>query len=93
MTKQKTCVIIIATLLNKGVSKVFLLRKGVIVNIKIEKLRKEKGITQESLATSLGVTQGAVSQWEKGLSKPAIDKLTQIAEILECSVDELLKEA
>lgn len=62
------------------------------MNIKIERLRKEKGITQESFATSLGVTQGAVSQWEKGISKPSIDKLTQIAEILECSVDELLKE-
>ena len=62
------------------------------MNKQIERLRKEKGITQESFAAQLGVTQGAVSQWENGTSRPTIDKLTKMAKILECSVDELLKE-
>lgn len=61
------------------------------VKIKIEKLRKENRLTQEELAARLGVTQGAVSQWEKGTAAPSIDKLPQMAEILGCTVDELLE--
>ena len=56
----------------------------------IKKLREEKGITQAELATRLGITQSAVAQWEKGITKPAIDKLLKIAEYLGCTVDELL---
>ena len=54
-------------------------------------LRKRKKITQVQLAEKLGVTQGAVSQWEKGLSFPDVRLLVKLSEILECTVDELLK--
>ena len=39
----------------------------------------------------LGVTQGAVSQWESGLSSPAASKLTRLAHYYGCSVDDLLR--
>lgn len=57
----------------------------------IEQKRKEKGITQAVLAEELGVTQSAVSQWEIGLSFPDARLLVKLSEILECTIDELLK--
>lgn len=59
------------------------------MNLNIEQLRREKGITQKDFAERLGVTQGAVSQWEKGFSRPSIDKLSQIVNILGCNIDDL----
>lgn len=34
----------------------------------IKKLRKEKGLTQKDLASSLNITDRAVSKWERGVS-------------------------
>ena len=36
----------------------------------IQELRKEKGLTQMSLADKLGVTDRAVSKWERGKTSP-----------------------
>ena len=59
--------------------------------MKIKEIRIKKGITQSELAEKLQITQGAVSQWEQGLSIPKADKLVEIASVLECSVDDLLR--
>lgn len=53
-------------------------------------LRKQKGLTQEQLATALGVTNQSVSKWESGQCCPDIQLLPAIAELFEVSVDELL---
>lgn len=60
--------------------------------MKIKEIRIKKGITQSELAEKLRITQGAVSQWEQGLSTPKADKLIEVATVLGCSVDELLRE-
>lgn len=60
---------------------------------KIEQLRNKLGISQNELAKRIGVTQGAISQWEQGLSKPTIDKLIKLGEIFKCSVEDLLQGA
>jgi len=44
------------------------------------------------LAEKLGVSQGAVSNWENGDRKPDVFMMKRIAEILDCTVDELLTE-
>ena len=41
-------------------------------------LRKEKGLTQKELAAHLGVTDKAVSKWERGLNCPDIALLTDL---------------
>ena len=57
----------------------------------IAPLRKEKGMTQLDLARKMGVTDKAVSKWERDLSFPDISSLPKLAEELGVTVDELLK--
>ena len=57
----------------------------------IAELRKEKGMTQLELAEKMGVTDKAVSKWERDLSCPDINSLPNLAEILGVSVDHLTK--
>ena len=53
-------------------------------------LRKEKGLTQAQLAEKIGVSDRAVSKWERGICMPEPSKLGIVADILEISVSELL---
>ena len=53
--------------------------------------RKEKNMTQASLAAKLQVTDKAVSRWERGLGFPDINTLEPLADALELSVLELMK--
>ena len=54
-------------------------------------LRKEKGMTQLELADRMGVTDKAVSKWERDLSFPDVSSIPKLAEILGVSVDELMQ--
>ena len=55
----------------------------------IQKLRKERGMTQNELAEKLFISYQAVSQWENGNTKPDIELLPKLAEIFDVSIDEL----
>ena len=57
----------------------------------ISALRREKGMTQLELAQQMGVTDKAVSKWERDLSFPDVASLPKLAEVLGTSVDELLE--
>jgi len=59
---------------------------------KLQKLRKEKGLSQEGLAEMLDVSRQAVSRWESGLSYPETEKIITMSEIFGVTVDSLLKE-
>ena len=56
----------------------------------IANCRKEKKITQEQLAEKLYITDRAVSKWERGLSLPDADKMLDLCNIFDISVNELL---
>ena len=56
----------------------------------IQEKRKEKALTQETLAEKLYVTDRAVSKWERGLSLPDADKMLDLCDILGINVNELL---
>ena len=58
---------------------------------RIALLRKEKGLTQEELATHMGVSPQAVSKWENDQTCPDISALPRLARLLGVSVDELLE--
>ena len=57
----------------------------------IASLRKEKGMTQMELAEQLGVTDKAVSKWERDLSCPDVNSLPTLAKVLGISVDDLMQ--
>ncbi len=57
----------------------------------IAELRKQPGMTQLELAEKMGVTDKAVSKWERDLSCPDINSLQNLAEILGVSVEELMQ--
>ena len=53
-------------------------------------LREQRGMTQAELAQQLSVTPAAVSKWENGESKPRIETLFTLADILGVSAQELM---
>ena len=57
---------------------------------RISKYRKAKGLTQEDLASRLGVSSQAVSKWENDAACPDISLLPELARILGITTDELL---
>lgn len=57
----------------------------------IQSKRKEKGLTQKELAEKLGVTDKAVSKWERGLGCPDVSILEILAKELDTSILEILK--
>ena len=58
---------------------------------RLQKLRKEKGYSQEQLAIELGISRQAVSKWERAESSPDTDNLILLARLYNVSLDELLK--
>lgn len=53
-------------------------------------LRKSRGYSQAQVAMKLGISQGAISQWEHGTTVPAAEQLLSLADIYGISVDEIL---
>lgn len=62
----------------------------ITVGKKIYELRKSRDMTQENLASEMGVSVAAVSKWETGNSIPDILMLCSIADFFNVSTDELL---
>ena len=60
---------------------------GMMIAAKI----KELGMTQLDLAEKMGVTDKAVSKWERDLSYPDINSLPKLAEVFDMSVDDLMQ--
>lgn len=61
------------------------------LNTNIQFYRKLKGITQEQLGETLGVSRQTISKWESGASHPEMDKLLQLCDIFNCDLDTLMR--
>ena len=59
---------------------------------KMIKLRKIKGLTQESFAAEVGVSRQSVYKWESGQSYPDVEKLLKIARTFGVTVDDMLND-
>lgn len=62
-------------------------------NEKIVKLRKLKGLTQDELASAVGVSRQAVYKWESGQSYPEVPKLLEMKLLFGISIDDLFDES
>lgn len=56
---------------------------------KIRQLRRERDMTQEELASSLGVAYQTVSKWETGATSPDLGLIVPIARLFQVTTDEL----
>lgn len=61
-------------------------------NDKLAAARIKRGLSQEQVAGSMGVSRQAVSKWESGESLPDIDNLVKLSGLLVVSIDRLLKD-
>lgn len=52
-------------------------------------LRRQQHMTQAELAQKMGVTQSLVAMWERDASMPSAAKLPELADLLNCTIDEL----
>ena len=56
----------------------------------IAECRKQKNLTQMQLAEKLGITDKAISKWERGIAMPDSSIMLELCDILSISVNELL---
>lgn len=63
-----------------------------IFSDKLQLIRKSKGFTQEAFAEKLNVSRQAVAKWEAGQAYPDITNLIQISNLLNISIDYLVKD-
>ncbi len=56
----------------------------------IAKCRKQKNLTQMQLAEKLGITDKAISKWERGVGMPDPSIMLELCDILNISVNDLL---
>lgn len=54
---------------------------------RIRRKRKEKGLTQSGLGSSVNVSSQVISNWERGYSHPNHDDVARLAEALDCSTE------
>ena len=59
---------------------------------KLIQLRKKSGLSQEELAAKLNVSRQSVSKWESNNTYPETDKIIQICNIFDCTMDDLINE-
>ena len=56
----------------------------------ISERRRTAGLTQEDVASKLGVSRQTVGKWESGRATPELEKLIALCNLLGCSLDELV---
>ncbi len=59
---------------------------------KLSELRKQKGFSQEHVASLLNVTRQSVSKWENNIALPETQKLIELSSLYEVSLDYLVKD-
>jgi len=55
-------------------------------------LRDSKGYTDYKVAQLTGIARSTISDWKRNVSSPNAAKLLKIAKVLDCSIEELIKQ-
>lgn len=59
---------------------------------KLYRLRRERGLSQEGLASALGVSRQAVQKWESGAASPDTNNLIALSDYFGVTLDSILKD-
>lgn len=59
-------------------------------NDKLIELRKARGWSQEQLGETVNVSRQTVSKWELGLTTPEMEKLIELSNVFDITIDELV---
>lgn len=54
--------------------------------------RKAAGVSVREVCEVLGVSYAAVYQWELGVTNPTVANLVKLAQLYNCTIDDLLKD-
>lgn len=61
------------------------------IGCRIRMFRERKGISQKEFAVAIRQSNATVSNWERGLTRPNVDVLVKICEVLAVPADDLLE--
>lgn len=62
------------------------------MKLKIKELRKQKKLSQKDLSEKSGISERMISDYENGIADISLNKLQNIARVLNCAVSELIGE-
>ena len=64
--------------------------EGEVFGRRLRELRQKYDVTQEQLSAATGLTEGYISNMERGLKVPSLTTILRIAVAFECKVTELV---
>lgn len=62
-----------------------------MISENLKYFRHKAGLTQEAVAAACKVSRANVSKWESGEFSPSTNKLVLLADLFDCTTDDLLK--
>ena len=60
------------------------------MHLRIKEIAQKKGVTMKKIAEKLNTTPALITYYEKGNVSVSVDKLKEIADILNCEISELI---
>lgn len=66
-----------------------IIAEGYFMKPRLKQLRKEKGLYQKFVAEKIGVSFQSLSEWENGHVEPRYSDARKLAELYECSMEDL----
>ena len=64
--------------------------EGEVFGRRLREVRLKYGFTQEQLSIATGLTEGYISNMERGLKVPSLTTILRIAHAMKCKVTELV---
>jgi len=61
--------------------------------LNLREIREQRGLTQEQLASMIGVNRSAISHYEADRNNPSLETTQKLARMLDCSIDDLIGNA
>lgn len=87
--------VVCSTVIKLYIHTVCVSRNGVFFmsnySIKLKEAREKKQIKQADIAKILDTTQQTISSYESGIRKPSLDRLIELAQILDVTLDDLVE--